>query len=295
MKVALTGGTGFIGRHARAALASRGAAVVLASRQPPTDLAIGEKYVQLDVNDAGADAFEQLGSPDVLIHLAWGGLPNYRSLHHLEQELPAQYRFLAGLVRSGLKRIVVTGTCFEYGMRSGALEERQEPSPSNPYALAKDVLRRQLGFLQRERPFELAWARLFYMYGEGQAATSLYPQLRRAAEAGLRVFDMSGGEQLRDYLHVRDVAAALAHLAAIAGDTGIVNICSGEPTSVRRLVEGWIADEGWDIALNLGYYPYPDYEPLAFWGNRTKLDSLGAALPEVSRRPVARESLPRSE
>jgi len=49
--------------------------------------------VRLDLAAAPANTFELLERPDVLIHLAWGGLPNYRSLHHFEQELPLQYRF----------------------------------------------------------------------------------------------------------------------------------------------------------------------------------------------------------
>jgi dTDP-6-deoxy-L-talose 4-dehydrogenase (NAD+) len=83
---------------------------------------------------------------------------------------------------------------------------------------------------------------------------------------------MSGGEQLRDYLPVGEAAKHLVSLAVGSKDNGIVNICSGEPVSVRSLVEGWIKDNGWSIKLNLGVYPYPDYEPMAFWGDRQKLD-----------------------
>jgi hypothetical protein len=36
-------------------------------------------------------------------------------------------------------------------------------------------------------------------------------------------------------------------------------------------VEEWIAASGSQIRPNLGHYPYPDYEPLAFWGNADKL------------------------
>jgi dTDP-6-deoxy-L-talose 4-dehydrogenase (NAD+) len=47
---------------------------------------------------------------------------------------------------------------------------------------------------------------------------------------------------------------------------------------VRRLVEQWIERNGWSIDLELGRYPYPDYEPMAFWGDRRKLDTcLGPA------------------
>ena len=53
---------------------------------------------------------------------------------------------------------------------------------------------------------------------------------------------------------------------------------SGKPISVRKLVEGWINENHWNINLNLGHYPYPDYEPLAFWGDRGKLDSFLASM-----------------
>ncbi len=133
------------------------------------------------------------------------------------------------------------------------------------------MLRRQLEYLQQVQPFNLTWARLFYLYGEGQAENSLLPQLRKAVERGDTVFNMSGGEQLRDYLPVTEVAKYLVALAMTDQDHGIVNICSGKPVSVRKLVEGWIKENSWPVNLNLGYYPYPDYEPMAFWGDQKKL------------------------
>lgn len=275
MKVAVTGATGFIGRHVLAELEARPVESIALVRSASVRLGQSSNVVvQLDLHDAPSNAFELMGRPDVLIHLAWSGLPNYKSLHHFEQELPTQYRFLKGLVESGLQNIVVAGTCFEYGMQSGALSEDVAPHPSNPYGFAKDALRCQLEYLKSVHPFHLTWARLFYLYGEGQAESSLLPQLRQAAEQGDPVFNMSGGEQLRDYLPVTQVARHLVSLALATKDIGTVNVCSGVPISVRKLVEGWIKENGWSIALNLGHYPYPDYEPMAFWGDRRKLDSL---------------------
>lgn len=170
--------------------------------------------------------------------------------------------------------MLVTGTCFEYGMQSGALSEERLPQPSNPYGYAKNALCQQLQYLKSERPFNFVWARLFYMYGEGQAAASLYPKLKEAALRGDKVFNMSGGEQLRDYLHVEEVAHNIVRLAIAQQDAGIVNICSGKPVSVRRLVEQWLQENNWEVGLNFGYYPYPDYEPMAFWGDRQRLDSI---------------------
>lgn len=276
MKIAVTGATGFIGRHVLNELASHGIETVAVLR--PTSLAPADlpctSMARLDIHSPPENAFELLGQPDGLIHLAWEGLPNYRSLHHFEQELPAQYRFLKTLVASGLKNLLVAGTCFEYGMQSGPLTENLEPRPSNPYGFAKDALRRELEFLQTSHPFNLVWSRLFYLYGEGQSEKSLLPQLTQAVARGDASFDMSGGEQLRDYLPVSEVASAIAKLAMKQADFGVINICSGNPISVRRLVEDWIKQNGWNIELNLGRYPYPDYEPMAFWGDRSKLDQV---------------------
>ena len=291
MRVAITGASGFVGRHVIAELAKRDIEIVAvlrpASALPASLSGLTDRIsvASVDIHDSTANLFEVLGAPDVMVHLAWGGLPNYKSLHHFETELPLQYRFLKSLVEDGLPRLVVTGTCFEYGMQSGPLAESLPTTPSNPYGFAKNTLRRQLEYLKGTNPFALVWARLFYMYGDGQAPNSLLPQLERALAAGERTFNMSGGEQLRDYLPVREIARLLARLALGSTDPGVVNICSGTPVSVRALVEGWLAERGADIALNRGHYPYPDYEPMAFWGDRSKLDAILTAADEARRQP----------
>jgi dTDP-6-deoxy-L-talose 4-dehydrogenase (NAD+) len=166
--------------------------------------------------------------------------------------------------------VLVTGTCFEYGLASGALAEQLPTAPVSAYALAKDTLRKMLQALQASEQFTLQWARLFYMHGPGQNANSLLSQLDRAIDAGAGHFDMSGGEQLRDYLPVQAVALRLAALLGQPACEGVVNVCSGEPISVRRLVEQHIAARGSAIQPRLGVYPYPDIEPMAFWGDGGK-------------------------
>lgn len=274
MKVAVTGAGGFVGRHVVAELERRGVSItaLLRPSSPVPAWCARHKLVALDVLTAPANAYELAGRPDVLIHLAWGGLPNYQSLHHFEAELPAQYKFLNGMVRAGLGALVVAGTCYEYGMQSGPLSERADARPGNPYGLAKDVLRRQLVELKRQAPFAFTWARLFYLHGDGQAAGSLLAQLKAAVARGETVFPMSGGEQLRDYLPVADAARHLVQLAVTRRDNGVVNVCSGRPISVRKLVEGWIAERGWTIQLDLGRHKYTEHAPMAYWGDRRKLD-----------------------
>lgn len=280
MKLMVTGATGFVGQHVVAALLERGHAVLAVARDEAR--ARGHswfervEFVACDVHAPSPPVLDRAGSLDAVLHLAWPGLPNYGSLRHFEETLPAQYGFLKALVEHGIRQLLVAGTCFEYGMRSGPLSEDMPTAPANPYALAKDILRRCLEQLQLDRPFTLQWARLFYAYGPGQNPNSLLTQLDRAIDDGRAAFDMSGGEQLRDYLPIEDVASRLATLVEHPRLNGVVNICSGEPVSVRRLVERHAAARNATIRLNLGHYPYSRYEPMAFWGNPGKFISATA-------------------
>ena len=209
-----------------------------------------------------------------MIHLAWEGLPNYKAAFHIETNLPGHFAFLTNLVKSGLTNLTVTGTCFEYGMQEGRLEETMPAQPANPYAKAKDALRTSLQQLQHQHPFHLKWVRLFYMYGKGQNPKSLLSQLQQALDDEAEVFNMSGGEQVRDYLPVEKVAEYIVQIALQNWVEGIINCCSGQPITVRQLVENYLQQQGRSIRLNLGYYPYTDYEPMAFWGDTKKLHSL---------------------
>lgn len=282
MRVAVTGAAGFIGRHVVAQLENRGVSPTLVFRPGSAvpEALSRHTVAQMDIGDAPGDAYARLGRPEVLIHLAWGGLPNYASAHHVERELPAHRTFLESLLTAGLGSLTVTGTCLEYGLQSGALVEDAPTAPVTAYGTAKDELRKGLEELQRSLPFNFTWARLFYLHGEGQAQGSLLPQLEAAIERGDAAFNMSGGEQLRDYLPVDEAARYLITLALNGRDNGIVNVCSGRPISIRALVEAVVAKHRSPIWLNLGYFPYPDYEPMKFWGARDKLDRLMDSIDE---------------
>ena len=276
IKVAVTGASGFIGQHVLNYLNNLSVDVVAITRLKHANLPklVNGLWVEFDLQNPPENMFSLMGNPDVLIHLAWQGLPNYKSLHHFESELPVQYDFLSTLIKEGLQSIVVVGTCFEYGMQSNSLSEKLNTNPSNPYGFAKDCLRKQLEFLKTQYNFKLTWTRLFYLYGDGQSDSSIYPQLKRAIQNSELKFDMSEGKQLRDYLPVETVAKYLIDLALLKKDIGVVNVCSGVPISVRDLVENWLDENNWSIELNLGFYPYPNYEPMNFWGDNTYLNKL---------------------
>ena len=275
MKILVTGATGFIGNHVINRLLEEGCKVIATSRNPEKARFFSwfkrVCYIPLDINKQRENYYSFFKGPNLLIHLAWDGLPNYKDLFHFEKNLLSNHFFLKNMVEHGLKSMVVTGTCFEYGMQSGALHEGMGTKPDNPYGLAKDTLRKFLEQLQRKIDFDFKWIRLFYMYGKGQSPNAILSQLDKALENGETDFNMSGGEQLRDYLPVEKVAEYIVKIAMQSKIKGIINCCSGRPISIRRLVESYMAKKQKTIQLNLGYYPYPDYEPMAFWGDNRKL------------------------
>ncbi len=278
MKILVTGATGFIGSYVVKELLKQQCHVIATSidqnKVCSYEWFSQVEYIPCDLNVMQDNFFQFFQQPDLLIHLAWEGLPNYKDLFHLEKNLFSNYSFLKNMIEHGLKSIAVTGTCFEYGTQSGALSEAIETNPDNPYGLAKDTLRKFLEQLQKKIDFEFKWIRLFYMYGKGQDPSSILSQLDKALGNGETSFNMSGGEQLRDYLPVEKVAEYVVKVALQRKVKGIINCCSGKPISIRKLVEDYIAKKQKSIHLNLGRYPYPDYEPIAFWGDSSRLERL---------------------
>ncbi|MFV3406117.1 NAD-dependent epimerase/dehydratase family protein [Pseudomonas sp. NY15463] len=277
-KVLVTGATGFVGQHLVAALLAAGVQVRAVARSSERARVLPwfdqVEFVAADIHDQALDVQALTDSVDALAHLAWSGLPNYQQAFHYEVNLPADLQFIKRVVAAGVGQVMVTGTCFEYGLRNGPQSETDAAQPATAYGLAKNALRLFLEHMRQQTPFTLQWVRLFYLYGPGQAANSLLASLDRAIDQGHAQFPMSAGEQLRDYLPIEQVAA---HLLAILGRrefSGVVNCCSGEPISVRSLVEQHLARRNSRMALQLGHYPYSAHEPMAFWGDPQRLQQL---------------------
>jgi nucleoside-diphosphate-sugar epimerase len=269
MRVAVIGATGFIGKHVVNKLLNQHSVEVFAISRQYNEHNKKEKnisYVNIDIGQPPDDIFKVIGSPDVVIHLAWENLANYKALQHFEIELSKHYNFLKKLINDGLRNLIVTGTCFEYGLQFGALSADLNTNPITPYGFAKDTLRRQLEFLQLEHNYNLSWARLFYIFGEGQPDKALFSQLIKSIKNKEKSFNMSGGQQIRDYLPVTEVASQLVDLSITSKNNGVLNICSEEPQLLVNIVKKWIVESSSTIEINLGYYPYKNYEPMNFWG-----------------------------
>ena len=276
MKVLVTGATGFIGNHVINELLRMKIEVIATSiddikKSKNASWFKKVKYIPYDLNKTHDNFFKFFDEPDLMIHLSWQGLPNYSELFHIEENLFSNYLFIKNMIKNGLKDLSVIGTCLEYGLQDGCLQEDIPTQPTTSYGLAKDTLRKFLEQLQQKYSFSFKWIRLFYIYGDGQNPNSLLPQLDNALNKGDEKFNMSGGAQLRDYLSIESVAEYITRISLQNEVLGIINCCSGTPISIKELIENHIKKSGKSIKLNLGFYPYTNYEPMKFWGDDTKL------------------------
>ena len=266
-KVIVSGATGFIGQHLIPILLKDGYEVLAISRSQKRAESLpwfkDVKFVSYDFHSD--QQITEVEGFRGLIHLAWQDLPNYDSSIHVKKNLPCSYRFIDSLIDKGVNQVLIAGTCFEYGLKSGAISSSSTTEPITLYATAKDTLRKKLTSLSLNKDFNLQWARIFYMFGKGQNSNSIISQLDFAIKNKQKVFRMSGGEQIRDYLPVEKAAEKLFYLYK-SGNKGIFNICSGKPISIKNLVESYIEKKNSNIIPKYGYYPYSVYEPMQFWG-----------------------------
>jgi nucleoside-diphosphate-sugar epimerase len=140
---------------------------------------------------------------------------------------------LESLVAAGCRRAVFVGSCFEYGS-GGPLSESTPVDPRSLYAASKAATRYLAEHLARVRGIPFVWARFFLQYGPFEDPRRLVPAVMAALLRGEPV-DVTRGVQVRDFLHVQDVAGA-AVAVALSEVEGVVNIGSGTPVSVRELV-----------------------------------------------------------
>ncbi|MCP4292702.1 MAG: NAD-dependent epimerase/dehydratase family protein [bacterium] len=282
MHILLTGATGFVGRHLLPMLLGRGHQVTAIVRDEAKarnlPLAAAVNWIQGDLHQDIPNLVQKIPSVDLTIHLAWPGLPNFQANYHLDETLPAEIDFLTQLLGSGMNRLLVTGTCFEYGLAEGSQEETSGVNPVTKYAKAKNKLRLALEKSAAQYNANLQWARLFYMFGPGQHSGSLFSLLDQAIANGDADFKMSPGDQIRDFQPVFKTVVNLCTIAESPGFSGIVNICSGQPVSILSLVENHLEKRSSEMKLLTGHYPCPEYEPKAFWGNREVLTQLENAL-----------------
>ena len=205
MKVLLTGHSGFIGQNLLKYLLKK--RIDLFVTKHNNIKIFGKKNINIiDLNNR-INQKNYLTDFDSVIHAAWSSLENYNSTNHIKKILPDNIKFLKKLISLGAKNLVVLGTCFELGDCFGEVKETQIMKPNTQYGKAKKLLYEKLISLQKKQFFNLTWIRIFYIYGPSQRNKSIFSQLKKfnVMQSG-KVFELTAGKQLRDYMHVTTLA-----------------------------------------------------------------------------------------
>ncbi len=242
MRIAVTGGTGFLGRAFTREALARGHDLLLLTRRevspeswmPPEQLAsrIAFAAVTVEAPDwAKIEAFR----PQCCLHAAWISTPGvYLESPENALHLGWSRSFLAQIARLGGCSILGLGTCAEYSPAPGLLdEETSQPRPATPYARAKDELRRWLQESLAGVDAPVAWARIFYPYGVGEHRDRVCSHILLELSAG-RPVRLRTPHSMRDYIHVSDVAKALLRILETRY-SGVVNVGTGAGVRIGEL------------------------------------------------------------
>ncbi len=172
--------------------------------------------------------------------------------------------------------LVQAGSMAQYVGGTEPLAEDSSPlSDATLYAWSKNAAERLLRLIGSRTGRPVVRARLFGVLGPGEAPHRLLPSILAGARTGSPI-DLSDGAQLRDVLHVDDVAAALVHLAMTPSLFGkAVNVGRGEARSVRWMAEYAARLLDCSHLLRFGALPRRPGEPHALVADVTRLRSSG--------------------
>ena len=269
MKIALIGGSSFIGQILIGHLLKKGLRIT-ATYNNNSNIKNKIKKITWKSLDFSKkkNYFKYLNSPDVVINLSWPDIPYYHRKKHLET-YKLQKEFNQNLVKNGLKNLIITGTCYEYGKVEGGISENKLAKPVVTYGVAKLRLLKSILKLQKTYKFNFTWLRPFYVYGKNKKRKTLFSLINthKIINQTLSV----KGSLVRDFIPVDFLCKIIVKIISKNKDFGILNVCSGKGISVEKFILKNIRNKKNLKKINMNGKNPNNFEPNYFWGNADKL------------------------
>lgn len=247
MRVLITGGSGFVGLPLVFALEKQGHTILSLSRKLHSEDKGSVSWLNANLSDplSYQDTIK-LFSPEVLIHLAWQDIPDF-SLEKSQKNLKQSLDLLSFVIELGeCKKIMVSGSCFELNQLKGECKETNRGSSKDNFTWAKHSLHSWLEMMCQLKDIQLAWMRIFYVYGPRQRGKSLIPTILNHLKEG-KLPDLRTPNNSNDFIFVDDVVDAFTNGVSSNYPTGIYNLGSGKSTPVLeicRMAERIILGQG---------------------------------------------------
>jgi nucleoside-diphosphate-sugar epimerase len=258
-RVLVTGASGFVGSQTLSRLLARGFDVHAVSRN---ERPIGDvRWHSCDLLAAtAAQELVDRVDPTHLLHLAWFTEPGaYWTSRANVDWVEASLRLLRSFAKPN-RRAVVSGSCAEYDWSFGYCSERITPlRPTSLYGVCKQSLYAIGEGLAAATDLSFGWGRIFFLYGPNEHPNRLVSSVVRALLRDTPA-QCTAGTQIRDFLHVEDVASAFVDLLESEVE-GPVNIASGEPASVRQVLATIGDILGRQDLIEIGALPLRSDEP----------------------------------
>lgn len=268
-KVLITGAGGYIGRHVVEKLLEIGCEVIA------TDIKLDDvddraKKIVADIFLEEENIYEQLGAPDVCLHMAVrDGFVHNSDTHILD--FPKHYMFIKHMLEGGLKQIAVMGTMHEVGYHEGAIDENTPTNPLSYYGITKNALRQLTFVLGEQYGAIVQWIRGYYIYGDDLKNHSIFTKLVEAEQEGKAEFPFTSGKNVYDFMSVEELATQISAVVTQDEINGVINCCSGKPISLADKVESFIKEHDFNIKLKYGAFPDRPYDSPGVWGDATKI------------------------
>lgn len=288
MRVLLTGATGFIGSHLAEYLLQKGMDLLLTRRKSSkTSKCISflkkVNWIYTDENDWDKKAVEF--KPEIIIHAAWNGVENNKRNDWSIQlsNIDFQYKLHKIASESNVKKIICLGSQAEYGHFNLRVNEDYQVKPLSSYGILKLANLEMLKSFCIDNRISWYWLRIFSVLGENDNAGWLLPTVIQKLKNNESI-DLTPGEQSYDYLYIQDLNKRLLKVIFDENNnSGIYNVCSGEPVKIKDLLEK-VAEkmEKPKSLLKFGVLEYRPDQTMMMVGDSTKFDTIFGISPTQS-------------